>query len=331
MRWGRPCSFLESLPKPESTWKQGIALYDPQQQRSLAFVYGHDPGVTCLSYAALALWFLGYPDQAQQRSHEALTLAQELSHPYSLGFALTVSCYSPSVPPGGAGQSKSGRGRNCARDRAGVSALLGAGNVCGRAGHWPSRDREKRGLARYARAWTLGGPRGQSCGGRICLALLVEAYGKGGQVEEGLTVLAEALAAVNRTEERMYEAELYRLKGELTLQAVQSPRVQSPKSTKKLKSVFSKPLRLLANNKRSRGSCAPQRASRVCGSSRTSGKKPGRCWPRSTAGSPKGLTRRTCKRRRRCWMNYRKETDGRMRACHLTIHCTVLPPAGGSG
>ena len=51
------------------------------------------------------------------------------------------------------------------------------------------------------------------------VSLLVEAYGKGGQVEEGLTVLAEALAAVNRSEERMYEAELWRLRGELTLQA----------------------------------------------------------------------------------------------------------------
>src|SRR5262249_58512900 len=41
---------------------------------------------------------------------------------------------------------------------------------------------------------------------------------EGEQVEEGLTVLAEALAAVNRSEERMYEAELWRLRGELTLQ-----------------------------------------------------------------------------------------------------------------
>ncbi len=37
------------------------------------------------------------------------------------------------------------------------------------------------------------------------------------QVEEGLTAPAEALAAVDRTGEHMYEAELYRLKGELTL------------------------------------------------------------------------------------------------------------------
>ena len=32
-------------------------------------------------YAALVLWLLGYPDQALAESQEALTLAQELSHP----------------------------------------------------------------------------------------------------------------------------------------------------------------------------------------------------------------------------------------------------------
>jgi predicted ATPase len=46
---------------------------------------------------------------------------------------------------------------------------------------------------------------------------LAEAYRKDGQVEEGLTTVVEALAFVERTEERFYEAELHRLKGELTL------------------------------------------------------------------------------------------------------------------
>jgi predicted ATPase len=49
------------------------------------------------------------------------------------------------------------------------------------------------------------------------LALLAEACGEGGQAKEGLEVLAEALAAVHTTGERFYEAELYRLKGELLL------------------------------------------------------------------------------------------------------------------
>ena len=53
------------------------------------------------------------------------------------------------------------------------------------------------------------------------LALLAEAYGKVGQAEEGLSALAEALTLVNKTGERWYEAELYRLKGTLTLQSRQ--------------------------------------------------------------------------------------------------------------
>ncbi|MBI3303507.1 MAG: AAA family ATPase, partial [Deltaproteobacteria bacterium] len=69
--------------------EQGIALYDRQQHHSLAFRYVTDPGMHCLSYAAGTLWHLGYPDQALNRVHEALTLAQELSHPNSLAYALT--------------------------------------------------------------------------------------------------------------------------------------------------------------------------------------------------------------------------------------------------
>ena len=54
------------------------------------------------------------------------------------------------------------------------------------------------------------------------LALLAEAYGKTGQAEEGLNALAEALAAADKTGERWYEAELYRLKGELRQEEIKS-------------------------------------------------------------------------------------------------------------
>ena len=60
------------------------------------------------------------------------------------------------------------------------------------------------------------------------LALLAEAYRKAGQAEAGLRVLAEALAAVDKTGERIYEAELYRLKGTLTLQSKVPSRRRSP-------------------------------------------------------------------------------------------------------
>ncbi len=51
----------------------------------------------------------------------------------------------------------------------------------------------------------------------VYLTVLAEACGKAGQIEEGLNMLVEALDTVNKNGERWYEAELYRIKGELLL------------------------------------------------------------------------------------------------------------------
>ena len=66
-------------------------------------------------------------------------------------------------------------------------------------------------------AWQAS--RGPLLGRPYYLALLAEASGQRGQTEEGLLMLAEALMLVDKTGERVYEAELYRLKGELILQS----------------------------------------------------------------------------------------------------------------
>ena len=72
------------------------------------FATAIDPGVGCLAYAGWTLWLLGYPDQALERSNQALTLAQTWSSPYTLarGLYWTLSCiscagsgrWSPSAP-----------------------------------------------------------------------------------------------------------------------------------------------------------------------------------------------------------------------------------------
>ena len=67
--------------------EQAIALTDPAAQQALALRQGWAPGVMCLVAVANALWCLGFPAQAGQRSQEALALAQVLAHPYSLGVA----------------------------------------------------------------------------------------------------------------------------------------------------------------------------------------------------------------------------------------------------
>lgn len=71
--------------------EQVLTLYDPQHHRPVAALYGQDPWVSSLSWLALSLWLLGYPDQALDRAHEMLALAQELGHPFSQGRALLLA------------------------------------------------------------------------------------------------------------------------------------------------------------------------------------------------------------------------------------------------
>ncbi len=66
----------------------GMALYDPHRHPSHATVYGgHDAKVCAHGEAALALWLLGFPDQAWQRAEQALGWAETLRHPPSLAHA----------------------------------------------------------------------------------------------------------------------------------------------------------------------------------------------------------------------------------------------------
>src|SRR5262249_13733640 len=76
-----------ALPVARQHLEDGIARDTPAQPRTEVFRLGRDPGIGCRAYAAVTLWLLGYPDLALTHTHEALALAQALSHPYSLAFA----------------------------------------------------------------------------------------------------------------------------------------------------------------------------------------------------------------------------------------------------
>ena len=61
-----PTFWLGDVTAALENLERGARLYQAQKQRSHASVFGTDPGVVCLSYGALALWHLGYPEQAYQ-------------------------------------------------------------------------------------------------------------------------------------------------------------------------------------------------------------------------------------------------------------------------
>jgi predicted ATPase len=213
---GHTLFWLGELDSATRHFEQSLALYDPQQHSSLVFLYGEDARVTSLSFLSWALWFLGYPDQALRMSYEAVTIARELSHAYSLAFALLF--------PTRLHQLR--REIQATQERA--EELTALSNEQGFA-FWAA-------LATILRGWALTeqGQREEgmvqlhqglatyaSTGARLpqasLLALRVEVCGKARQAEEELRVVAEALAAAHQSGEACYEAELYRLKGELLL------------------------------------------------------------------------------------------------------------------
>jgi predicted ATPase len=196
--------------------EQGLALYDRQQHQHLAFRYGMDIGVWCLSYGAWPLWQLGYPDQALTRSNEALTLAQELSHPLSLAAALGYAAmlhYSRREGP--ATQERAEANMALASEK-GFPQYLAVGMIM-RGWALAMQGQGEEGIAQLRQGLAAHRAAGAEVARSRDLALLAEAYGKVGQTEAGLSVLAEALAVVDQTGERYWEAELHRLQGELLL------------------------------------------------------------------------------------------------------------------
>ena len=204
--------------------ERGIALYDAQQHRSHAFLYVLDPGVVCFSIGAWALWVLGYPDQALKRSHEALTLARELSHPLSLAFALTFAALFRQLRrEGGLAREQAEALRTLSTEQ-GFPQWLAMGTILW---GWALAEQGEEGITHIRQGLAAHRATGAELQRPYFLTLLAETYGKGGQAEEGLSVLAEALAQMDRTGDGWYAVELYRLKGELAL--IQS-RGQGPKS-----------------------------------------------------------------------------------------------------
>ncbi|MBF8302954.1 MAG: hypothetical protein HW396_1235 [Candidatus Dadabacteria bacterium] len=170
--------------------------------------------MACCGYEAWTLWFLGYPDQALERSKEALTLARELSHPYTMAIALLFNaCLHQFRRESKLTQERANTLINLSNEQ-GFPQWLAWGTIlrgwalCDQGMLREEVESIKRGLsARKAQ--------GSEIAGTYFLALLAEAYGKAGEKDEGLRVLTEALIAAQKNGECFYESELHRLKGVL--------------------------------------------------------------------------------------------------------------------
>ncbi len=197
--------------------EQRLTLYDPRQHHSLVALYGADPKVLGLSYLSLILWLLGYPAQALTRCREALDYARQVSHPFSLGYALGYASLLHSFRREWQAAQAYTEETITLSARHGF-ALFSAGATMGQGWILVKQGRLQEGISQIRQGLSTWQAIGAELLRPYWLGVLAEAYGIAGRAGEGLMALTEAVAQVDKTGERMWEAELYRLKGELLLQ-----------------------------------------------------------------------------------------------------------------
>jgi predicted ATPase len=178
---------------------------------------GANAAVACLCHAALTLWLLGYPDQARQRIEAALALARRLAHPYSQVFALAFMAWLHQYRREG---SLAEQHAEAAMTAAGEHAfeLLLPFSLIFKGWAMAEQGRPEAGIVLLKEGLTTYLATGAELGRLHFLALLAETHGRLGQPEAGLQILADAISGAADKGERFYEAELYRLKGELLRQ-----------------------------------------------------------------------------------------------------------------
>jgi predicted ATPase/class 3 adenylate cyclase len=215
--WGT-LVFGGELAAAQPHLEQGMQLYDLQRHRDHAIVYsGHDPGVCCCMTMAQSLWFRGYPDQAVASIQAALALAQQLSHPFSLAFALHLAAVVHHLRrEAPLAHARAEAAVTVATDqgfpqRSAQSMVLQGWALAASGQGEEGMAQIRQGLAAYQ---TTGASRDRP----YQLALLAEVSAQMGQTAEGLEALAEALATLDKSGVRWWEAELHRLRGELLLQ-----------------------------------------------------------------------------------------------------------------
>jgi class 3 adenylate cyclase/tetratricopeptide (TPR) repeat protein len=196
--------------------ERGIEVYDPDQHRELAFVYGADPSVVCGLYGAKALWMLGYQARALATMDSALSRVRELSHSHTEAFALCYQAslrqYCRDIP----------FARDSAKAAVDVASKLGIRQWLAWATillGWSEvfRGEQKEGILRLQEGLDQWRPE-DLFAVPYFLGLKAEALAEIGQVDEALETLAASLEVSGEGEQWFYAPELHRLRGDLLLQ-----------------------------------------------------------------------------------------------------------------
>jgi predicted ATPase/class 3 adenylate cyclase len=197
------------------SFERVLQLYDPKEHGALMAVAAYDMRALALTYLSLDVFILGRTDDALSHGEQAIAWSRELNHPHTLGYALSF---------GALVHLLRGENEKAETMTEEVLALAAAQNLP----VWLPSANILRGYLHVARgdikalAFARQGIAAKTSQGSVLnqpffLSLLAQSCERVGQAEEALSLLAEAFAIAERTGERWFEAELYRLRGDWLL------------------------------------------------------------------------------------------------------------------
>jgi predicted ATPase/predicted Ser/Thr protein kinase len=195
--------------------EQAAALYDPRRHRAHAFLFGQDPGVMCQAMSEVVLWLLGYPDQARWQSQAAIRRSRELS-PSSQAVAMHFAAMLNQLCRNSAGARTCAEASIAIAVENGFSFWRAGGQVL--AGWAQAKEGDpQQGIGQLRQGLADWRATESVTYETYYLGLLADVLRDQGEREEGRRVVDEALDLARRTGEGFYEAELHRLRGELSL------------------------------------------------------------------------------------------------------------------
>lgn len=196
-------------------FEKALLLYDPELHLDDAFVFGLNPAVAMPCLAAWSFWFLGEPDQSLQRMEDGLTQARKLAEPNGLGHAYCFAAILHQLRREARIAQQYSEACIAVSGEHGLVMYRAMATVIS---GWSllEQQRHDEAISQIREGLEALKATGTEFVLPQFLGLLADALNKAGRLEEGLNVLEDTLSLI-RNGERYYEAELYRLKGELTL------------------------------------------------------------------------------------------------------------------
>jgi class 3 adenylate cyclase/predicted ATPase len=194
------------------------ALYDPERHRSIAFRFGTDHGVVAHCFAGWSLNGLGFIDQALVRMRRGVELAREVAHPFSLAYALLFEAQCHWIREDWARLAATAESLTALSEEQGFDLWTGLGHVylgLARA----TRTGDPAGLHEVLEGSLVAGREGNLAGSTAILGAVAQAQRAVGDPDGALGTIEAALAVSAETGQPWWDADLYRLKGELLLGA----------------------------------------------------------------------------------------------------------------